>query len=63
MDSWDVEMQTKVVISHGADIESISSMWCSRSPCGRIIVHQCLSTQRGKRSLVEVKRAIELVVG
>ncbi len=42
--SWDVETQTTVVIGRGADIESISSMRCTRGPCGRIIVHQCLST-------------------
>ncbi len=61
--SWDVEMQTMVVIGCRANIESISSMWCPRGPCGRIVVHQCLSTQRGKRYLVEIKRAVELVVG
>jgi hypothetical protein len=41
---WDVEMQTMVVTARGANIESISSMWCPRGPCGRIVVHQCLST-------------------
>ncbi len=61
--SWDAETQTMVVIDRGADIESISSMWCPGGPCGRNVVDQCLSTKRGKRRLVEVKRAVEFVVG
>ncbi len=60
---WDVKMQTTVVIGRGANIESISSMWCPGGLCSRIVVHQCLSTLWGKRHLVEVKRAVEFVVG
>jgi hypothetical protein len=56
-------MQTLVVIDCGAHVEAVSSMGCPGGSCGGIVVNQGLGTKRGKRRLVEIKSAVEFLVG
>ena len=56
-------MQPSVVIDCGAHVETVSIMGCPGGSCGRIVVNQGLSTKRRKRHLVEIKWAVEFLVG
>ncbi len=51
------------MIDCGAYIETISSMGCPGGSSGGVIVNQGLCAERSKRRLVEIKWAVEFVVG
>ncbi len=54
---------TLVVIDRGAYVEAISSMGCPGSLSGGVIVNQGLRAERSMRRFVEIKWAVEFVVG
>ena len=60
---WDVKMETSVVIDCGAYVETISSMGCPGGSSGGVIVNQGLCAKRHERRFVEIKWAIESMIG
>jgi hypothetical protein len=51
------------VIDRGAYVKAISSMGCPGGLSGGVIVNQSLSAELSKRRFVEIKWAVEFVVG
>jgi hypothetical protein len=51
------------VIDCRAYVETISSMGCPGGSSGGVVIHQGLCAERSERRFVEIKRAIEFVVG
>jgi hypothetical protein len=51
------------VINCGAYVEAIGSMGCPGGSSGGVIVNQGLSAKQSKRRFVEIKWAVEFVVG
>ncbi len=60
---WDVKTETSEVIDCGTYAETISSMGCPGGLGDGVIVNQGLCAKQSKRHLVEIKWAIEFVVG
>ena len=60
---WGVKTKTLVVINHGAYVETISSMGCPGGSSGEVVVNQGLRAELSKRHFVEIKWAIEFMVG
>ncbi len=60
---WDVKTYTLVVINRGAYVKDISSMGCPGGSSGVDIVNQGLCAEQNERHFVEIKLAVEFVVG
>ncbi len=56
-------METWVAIDCGAYVETISSMGCPGGLSGGVAVNQGLCAEQSKRCFVELKWAVEFVVG
>jgi hypothetical protein len=60
---WDVKTETLVVINHGAYVETISSMGCPGGSSGGVVVNQGLCAKQIERHFVEIKWAVQFVIG
>jgi hypothetical protein len=60
---WDVKTETLAVIDCGAYVETISSTGCPGGSSVGVVVNQGLHAKWSKRRFVEIKWAVEFVVG